>query len=140
MEKGTINGLNHICVYTKNLEESYRFYHDFLEFESFYETSVGSLEEGEQFPFQVRLIRNHDLVLELIQPAVPAFVNHGITGAINHIGMDVTDLESVVKRLEKKGIGQEMKISDMPHFYHGIKAVSLKGPSGETVSLYEFNQ
>ena len=52
----------------------------------------------------------------------------------------MTDLESVVKRLEKKGIGQEMKISDMPHFYHGIKAVSLKGPSGETVSLYEFNQ
>lgn len=140
MKKGTINGLNHICVYTKDLEASYRFYHDFLEFESFYETSIGTSEEGRQFPFQVRLIRNHDFVLELIQPAEVSFVNHGITGAINHIGMDVTDLESVVERLQKKGIGQEMEISDMPHFYHGIKAVSLKGPSGETVSLYEFNK
>jgi len=136
--RGKINGLNHVCIYTENLAESVQFYQHFFGFECFYETSAGNKSEGEQFPFHVKLLRQSDFVLELIEPALAAYVHKGVTGAINHIGLDVTNIELVVEDLREKGMDQPLEIGEMPDFYYGIKAVSIKGPSGETISLYEF--
>ncbi|MDD2958710.1 MAG: VOC family protein [Lachnospiraceae bacterium] len=138
MNTRVINGLNHICIYTKDVEGSYEFYHRYFDFECVYETLVGRPEEGEEFPFRVKMIRSQDLVLELIQPAKEAYVNAQVTGAINHVGFDVSDIEESVKQLRARGMEQISEISNMPDFYQGMKAVSLKGPSGENVSLYEF--
>lgn len=131
---GKIKGLHHICVFTKDMEKSIHFYRDQLGFEVVYQTIVNPDTENLKYAF----IRLGTFAIELLCPADPDKVPT-VRGIIDHIGLGVENIEEVMASLQKKGVKFGMELATNTALMNGFKATSITGPSGETISLYEFN-
>jgi catechol 2,3-dioxygenase-like lactoylglutathione lyase family enzyme len=131
---GKIKGLHHLCVFTKDKQESLHFYRDQLGFEVVYQTIVNPGIEDLEYT----LIRLGTCTIELLCPADPEKVPTE-RGIIDHIGLGVEDIEAVVASLTEKGVRFNMEIATNTTLMNGFKATTTTGPSGESVALYEFN-
>lgn len=130
---GSIYGIHHICVNTPEIDRSIAFYRDLIGF-----TLLGreSCAFGEY-----AMLRLNDSRLELIQPKNPDASSFGNCGSLTHFGLAVRGIDEVVADLRAKGVqflNEEIDDCDEP--MGGLRAISLLGPSGEAINLYEFKR
>lgn len=125
MIKEYITGLQHIGIPTRDFEKTVAFYES-LGFEKYMQTKNGDDD--------VAFLRLKGLVIETYTGAAV-----GKTGSIDHIAIDVTDIEKVFELARNGGYRMiDDKINFLPTFWdNGTKYFMIEGPNGERV---EFNQ
>ena len=128
---GAIVGIHHLCVQTADLEASLRFYRDLIGFQV---TDRETCDFGEY-----AMLKLGESRLELIQPKQADETSFGSQGALAHFGLAVTGIDEVCETLKQKGVRFE---TEAPARYEqpmgGFRAISLTGPAGEAINLYEF--
>lgn len=122
-----IKGLAHIGVFVKDLEVSKKFYRDVLGFDL--PCSMKNDLDGAKVCFA----RRGDIHIELVE--FPEYTEKK-DGFIDHIAMEVDDIDAAKKELEAKGIVFEM---DEPVYladvYDGCKYLLFRGPDGEHLEI-----
>ena len=128
---GSIVSIHHLCVNTPDIEKSMRFYQEMLGFRLLSRESCAFGEYA--------MLRLGTSNLELIQPKEPTAESCGTCGSIAHFGLQVEDIDAVFAELKQKGVHfLSTNIDDCDEPMGGLRAVSLLGPSGEAINLYEF--
>jgi catechol 2,3-dioxygenase-like lactoylglutathione lyase family enzyme len=128
---GEITGIHHLCVQTPDMEASLHFYRDVIGF---------SVADRETCDFgEYAMLKLGGSRLELIQPNQSDETSFGSQGALAHFGLAVKGIDEVCETLRQKGVRFQ---TDSPGQYAqpmgGFRAISLTGPSGEAINLYEF--
>ena len=116
-------GLQHVGIPTNDIAKTIAFY-EALGFRIVHRKD----NRGEDVAF----LKMGDLVLETYQ-------NHkavGISGAIDHIAMNVTDVEEA-RRIADKLKLDVIEEGQLPFWENGVRYFTVLGPNGEKV---EFNQ
>jgi catechol 2,3-dioxygenase-like lactoylglutathione lyase family enzyme len=122
--KGHIKGLQHIGIPSGDVDATIAFY-ERIGFELTYTTPFG---DG-----KVAFLTLGDIVIETYYAADPAM--H--TGAIDHLTIDVDDIEAVYKLCGEIGLPiLDEGIIDLP-FFNGVRFFMVEGANKEKV---EFNQ
>jgi lactoylglutathione lyase len=120
-----VTGLQHIGIPTNNLEKTLAFYQS-LGFETQYETN----NKGEEVAF-----------LQLKQVMIETYQNYQgamAHGSIDHIALDVTDIEAAYAEIGKLGYPiLEDGIQSLPFWKNGVRFFTIEGPNKEKV---EFSQ
>jgi catechol 2,3-dioxygenase-like lactoylglutathione lyase family enzyme len=86
-----IKQLAHVCIHTVDLEETARFYQEGLGLERGYEF----IKDGDLFGFYIKLGR--DTFIEVFKG------DPGDPGNINHVAIQVEEIDSVIDRLRRHG-------------------------------------
>jgi len=129
----TIEGLHHIGVYTKSIDESLAFYTEILDFQKQWRGIV----DHPTGKLDVAVVRLGDCVIELVRPADLSAVTPK-PGPVQHVALKVSNLEEHVVTLKERGIElQPAQIQFLPTFFRGVKHIFLCGPSGERIELAE---
>lgn len=129
-------GLAHICVRTKDIEQSLAFYTGLLGFEMRFRTVLGMDAEPNGFwPLKYALVRQGSCAVELLEPSDTAQVPISIKGSVEHFALLVDDLAAAVADLQNRGIAFEGPIGSVPGLPGGFQSVFLEGPSGESIEL-----
>ena len=131
---GKIKGLDHISIYTRDMEMSLNYYRDMFGFE---------VIDREMAPFgDFALIRLGDCTIEVIVPPDPSTVDWDAPNGepvISHFGLKVEGLDEVYEELKAKGMKFNCdSVIELPVPLGGLRAVTTTGPNGETINLYEF--
>ncbi len=120
---GKMTGLAHIGIFVKSIEESNKFYIDQLGFED--AGRYGNLQ----------FLRVGSCILELVEIADykprPA-------GVIDHIAIEVEDIEKLVCKLTEKRFPFSGEIKTMPDLCGGVKNLFFEGPDGERLEFFEY--
>lgn len=59
-------------------------------------------------------------------------------GAIDHIALDVTDIDSVFESVKKDGYKMlDEKVQYLPFWKYGVKFFTITGPNGEKIEFCE---
>ena len=134
--QGNLRGIQHLGLPVTNLERSRAFYISFG-FEEKMRTDLP--REGE--PVRVAMLEKSGFTIELYQlPGAECDeIRARQDGHIDHIALDVLDIESAYAEI--KAAGFEILEADAPVFLpfweRGVKFFTVRGPDGEKV---EFNQ
>jgi len=123
--KEYLNGLQHIGLPTSNIQDTIDFYED-LGFELIYDTKVDDVK--------VAFLDLNGLVIETYETDDPALK----AGAVNHLAIDVSDIDECFKIAKEKGykIIDGGEIMELP-FFNGVRFFIIEGVNKERV---EFNQ
>ena len=128
---GEIVGIHHLCVKTPDMQASLHFYRDII---GFVVVDRETCDFGEYAMLKLGSSR-----LELIEPNQADETSFCSPGALAHFGLEVKGLDEVCKDLKQMGIQFQ---TETPNRYQqpmgGFRAISLTGPSGEAINLYEF--
>lgn len=121
--KGTIFGLQHIGIPTREVEKTIEFYKQFG-FDVFWSSNDNN----------PAFLKNGNCLLEVYYQASTAMCN----GGIDHIALDVTDINETYQYVKTLGYNVlEGNICLNPVFDNGVKYFTILGPNHEKV---EFNQ
>ncbi|MGH3086064.1 MAG: VOC family protein [Rubrobacteraceae bacterium] len=114
------NGLTHLSISAKDLEESANFYKELFGMEEI---------PAPDFPFPVRWLRVGDLQLHLFHTTDDAPSGH-------HFGLDVDDFEGFYERVKELGIIDDSdyfsRVYELPE---GALQLYIRDPSGNMVEL-----
>ena len=122
-------GLGHVAIYTKNMDESI----------AFYEKIGGALQQRASISTPdgdklLALVSFGGFTLELIQSPVPVSMAEG---NIPHIAVYVDDLDAAAAKIKAAGVDTfltpEKKV--LPHLFGGLENWFFTGPSGEQIEL-----
>ena len=122
-------GLGHIAIYAKDMDESI----------AFYEKIGGALQQRSSIPTPdgdklLALVSFGGFTLELIQSPVPVSMAEG---NIPHIAVYVDDLDAAAAKIKAAGVDTfltpEKKV--LPHLFGGLENWFFTGPSGEQIEL-----
>ena len=116
-------GLQHIGIPTNDIEATVAFY-ERLGFSVAHRNRNGSEE--------VAFLRLGDLTVETYQN----FLAPGVSGAINHIAVNVTDVEAAREIAVALGL-EIVEEGELGFWENGVKYVTVLGPNMERL---EFNQ
>lgn len=120
-------GLQHIGLPTNDIEKTVAFYEG-LGF------AVALRTENKAANEQVAFLRLKNITIETYQ-------NHaavGKPGAIDHIALDVTDVDAVFEMLRARGYTLlDSCVQFLPFWERGVRFFTILGPNGEKV---EFSQ
>ena len=120
-----VTGLQHIGIPTKDLGESLLFYTE-LGFDPVYST------ENPNGGGTVCFMRQGSLTLEIYECDDAALC----TGAIEHIALDVNDIEEAFRFVQSRGMKcLDEEIRSLPYWENGIRYFTLEGPNKEKVEL-----
>lgn len=129
----TIEGLHHIGIYTKSVDESLAFYTEVLEFQKEWRGIV----DHPTGKLDVAIISRGGCVIELVRPADLSVITQKL-GPLQHVALKVSHIEAHVEKLERSGIElHPAKIEFLPTLLNGVKHIFLYGPSGERIELAE---
>ena len=138
-KKAEYLGLAHICVYTRDIEESIRFYRDCLHFELAFQTvQKPDAQPDGFFPLKYALIRLGACIIELLEPSGTENLKIGEKGILDHFAVEVRNIETVAEELKAKGVvfdSDVFVLSDLLDVT--VKGAFIKGPSGEAIELFE---
>jgi catechol 2,3-dioxygenase-like lactoylglutathione lyase family enzyme len=126
-----INGLAHICIFTGDMSRSLAFYTDTLGFDVVHRTH---LDSGYGFS----IVRRGSCIIELLQPDDANQMKSRESRPIDHIALEVKDINTVVAKLRAKGINFFTPIIDDPNLMGGVRIAFFKGASGEVFELFEY--
>jgi lactoylglutathione lyase len=124
---GKMTGLAHIGVIVKDIDASIKFYSDALGFEL---TARQSMETA-----QLAFLNAGSCRIELVQTAAYAPRSAGV---VDHIAIEVEDIETLVCKLIEKGIVFLSDINTTNELLGGIKNVFFTGPDGERLEFFEY--
>ena len=124
--KEQINGLQHIGVPTKNMEETIAFYGK-LGFEIAFET----VNDGDRVVF----LKFGSLVIETYESKDATMKS----GAIDHIAIDVKDIEKVYAMINQAGLNSTQDtVHFLPFWENGVKFFTIEGPNKEKVEFSQY--
>lgn len=125
--KSKITGVQHIGIPTDNIENSKKFYNA-IGFELIYETINEAADE------KVAFMQLGNLVMEIYE-------NHKatmITGAIDHVALDVTDIDNLFEEVKKLGVNMlDTQVNYLPFWEKGVKFFTITGPNNEKIEFCE---
>jgi len=128
---GTISGIHHLCINTPDIQKSLNFYCELIGFHILYRETCTFGEYA--------MLSLSGSNLELIMPNNPDESSFGNCGSLAHFGLQVENIDEVYEALKEKGVQfLSEKVNDYSEPMGGFRAVSLLGPSGEAINLYEF--
>jgi lactoylglutathione lyase len=128
-----IEGLHHIGIYTRSVDESLTFYTENLEFQQQWRGIV----DHPTGKLDVAIISRGGCVIELVRPADLSVITQKL-GPLQHVALKVSHIEAHVEKLERRGIElHPAKIEFLPTLLNGVKHIFLYGPSGERIELAE---
>jgi len=129
----TIEGLHHIGIYTKSVDESLAFYMEVLEFRKEWRGIV----DHPTGKLDVAVINRGGCVIELVRPADLSVITSK-AGPVQHVALKVSHIDEHVKKLRRRGIElHPAEIESLPTLLNGVKHIFLYGPSGERIELVE---
>jgi catechol 2,3-dioxygenase-like lactoylglutathione lyase family enzyme len=126
-----ITGLAHICVYTRDMSKSLVFYTDTLGFEVVHSTR---LDAGYGFA----MVRRGSCIIELLEPEDVNKTKPRTGGVVDHVALEVKDINTVFAKLKAKGVSFTTPIIDDPNLMGGVRIAFFRGPSGESFELFEY--
>ena len=120
------SGVNHIGVPTLDYNKSVEFYLGL----GFTKASTKVNPNGQQVAF----MQCGNLIVEIYDKEGAAMK----VGAINHIAIDVHDIDELHQIIKAKGYKFiQDKVTPLPYWEHGIKYFSIEGPNKETLEFCE---
>lgn len=118
-------GQAHVGILTGDAQACVEFYCKHLGFRPWYADKMG--------PMPLTFVENGGMVIEFI-----AAGNMSGAGAIDHISIEVLNIEEAVAALREGGV-QIGEVQAHPDFFPGgMKNVFFTGPAGEKIELVEF--
>jgi catechol 2,3-dioxygenase-like lactoylglutathione lyase family enzyme len=126
-----INGLAHICVFTGDMSKAVAFYTDTLGFDVVHRAHLDS-----RYDFSI--VRRGSCIIELLQPDDANQMKSRESHPIDHIALEVKDINTVVAGLKAKGVNFFTPIIDDPNLMGGVRIAFFKGASGEVFELFEY--
>jgi lactoylglutathione lyase len=133
--KNNINGWSHLGIPVTDIERTEAFYHQFG-FKKVMEAVI-PVEDQE---IKASIMSFNDLFLEFYQllPADLEEIRNRKDGFIDHVTLDVTDINQAFDELKAAGITPlEDEPVELPFWENGVKYFFVRGPDGEK---FEFNQ
>jgi lactoylglutathione lyase len=128
-KKGKITGLAHIGVFITDIERSIAYYTEMLDFECYHRVDI---EDGSGVT-RIAFLRNGSCIIELVQKPDAVLKPDG---PIDHIAMDVDDIDAAMANLKAKGI--EFETDEpvfLPTMFNGVKYALFRGPDGEHLEI-----
>ena len=123
MSKGNIIGLSHIGIFVKNIDVSI----------DFYKRLGFSLDNEESPHVRLAFMSAGTCLIELIEQKD----NQRSAGVVDHVAMEVDDVEAAVARANANGINIDAsKIASVP-IMGGIRHVFFAGPDDERLEFFE---
>ena len=124
--KEQINGLQHIGVPTRNMEETIAFYEK-LGFETAFET----VNDGDRVVF----LKFASLVIETYESKDATMKS----GAVDHIALDVKDIEKTYELINQEGLNTTKDtIHFLPFWENGVKFFTIEGPNKEKIEFSQY--
>lgn len=124
--KDYATGIQHIGIPTKDMDATKKFYED-LGFEAAFETVNDEA--------RVCFLKMYNLVMEVYESEDAA----GKIGAIEHVAIDVTDIEQVYKEICDKNMNTlQDEIHFLPFWDNGVRFFTIKGPNEEKIEFSQF--
>lgn len=121
-------GLGHIAIYTKDMDESIAFYEKIGG--AVQQRAAISTPDGEKL---LALVGFAGLTLELIQAPTPMPMTEG---NVPHFAVYVDDLDAVAAELQALGVDFMTPAKKvLPHLFGGLENWFFTGPSGEEIEL-----
>ena len=121
-------GVQHVGIPTNDMEATVNFYHR-LGFETAFETINEAANE------KVVFLKLHNLVME-------AYENHQAkmeSGAIDHVAIDVKDIEETWKFINESGLNTTQDtIHFLPFWSNGVKFFTIEGPNKERIEFSQY--
>lgn len=122
-----LNGVQHIGIPTNDLEKTIAFYHS-LGFTTAYRTVNEKADEP------VAFLQSGNLIIE-------AYENGNAvqkTGAIDHIALDVKDIDSLFEEIQAAGFRLlDTSVQSLPFWEHGVRFFTIIGPNAEKIEFCE---
>ena len=121
-----VTGIQHIGLPTNDLKKTIAFYES-LGFKLTFETTLPT--------DYVAFLQLQNIVIEAFQaigePSAP-----GKAGAIDHISLDVDDIEATWQAVKAAGYTPlEAEIDGLPYFEKGVRFFNIVGPNAETIEF-----
>lgn len=128
-KKGKITGLGHIGVFISDIERSIAYYTDILDFECYHRVDL----EDNGGITRVAFIRNGSCIIELVQKPD---ATQKEDGPVDHIALDVDDIDLAMANLKAKGVEFETEEPVfLPTMFNGVKYALFRGPDGEHLEI-----
>ena len=123
-----ITGLQHIGIPTNDLEATIAFY-ETLGFKIAFQTVNKEANE------KVAFLRMGDVTIEAYENKQAALAN----GALDHIALNVTDIEAVFEAIKEKGFNiLDTEIRFLPFWENGVRFFTITGPNKEKVEFSQY--
>ena len=124
--KELATGIQHIGIPTNDMEKTLEFYKK-LGFEPAFET----VNDGEKVVF----LKLHNLVMEAYENGCAKMEY----GAIDHVAIDVTDVEKAYEEVCSMGLNTlDDEIHFLPFWENGVRFFTIEGPNKERVEFSRF--
>ena len=122
-----VTGIQHVGIPTNDMQKSISFYEG-IGFEIVWQTV------NEQNNEAVAFLQLGNLVMEIYENKQAVMK----TGAIDHIALDVTDIDFLFESVQKNGYKMlDEKVQYLPFWEHGVKFFTIEGPNGEKIEFCE---
>ena len=122
---GKILGLSHIGIFVKDMAKSIDFY-----------KRLGFNLDNEENPgVPLAFLSAGTCLIELIEEKNN---NRVATGLIDHVAMEVDNIEAAVANAQAKGIEIDASTIKSVDILGGIKNVFFDGPDGERLEFFEY--
>lgn len=128
--KENITGLQHIGLPTSNIDQTISFYSNLG-----FDVDLSVMLNEPNRNFRVAFLRFKDLLIETYE--VPEDANR-LVGAINHIALNVKDVDDAFVQAKATGLTLlDTCVDGLPFYENGVRFFTIIGPNGEKL---EFNQ
>ena len=123
-----LNGVQHIGIPTNDIENTIEFYQK-LVFEIAFRTVNEEANE------KVVFLKLHTLVIETYENKAAVMQS----GAIDHIAIDVKDIEKVYAMINQAGLNSTQDtVHFLPFWENGVKFFTIEGPNKEKVEFSQY--
>lgn len=123
-----LTGIQHVGIPTKNMQATIEFYEK-LGFDIAFETV------NEQEHARVVFFRLKNLVIEAYE-AQDVKMEYG---AIDHVAIDVTDVEEIYKEVGLLGLNTlNDEIHFLPFWENGVRFFTIEGPNRERIEFSQY--
>lgn len=119
-------GIQHLGIPTKDMNKTVDFYHSLG-----FETALSTVNDGQK----VNFLKLGNLVMEAYESEDAAMCY----GGIEHVAIDVTDIQAVYDMVCEKGLNTlNDEIHFLPFWENGVKYFTIEGPNKEKVEFSQY--